>query len=311
MKFIFTTDGHLSSKKPIARMEKTNEEYIETQLEKREQMFKYAMSNDIKTIFDGGDFFQYWRMEDSSNLLIKTMQLFSKYPDIKYISNIGNHDIKYHSLENIESSLIGVLVEMGVISIKKDLIFNNITVHMFQYSENLKTDFTSNSKTKVAVVHENIFQSSVPPYMGGYTAKELTDMMPEFDLFLCGHNHEQFVWSNNRQLVVNGGSTMRLNTKQIDYKPAFWEVCIDDFMDNPTIRCNDISVKKIEYDIKPNMISTDHLKDKKIETFVESTRDFSEGEVFDFRKDVEDEMEARKVIDNVKNFVYDAMDKGE
>ena len=166
MKFIFTTDGHLSSKKPIARMEKTDGEYIETQLAKREQMFKYAMSNGIKTIVDGGDFFQYWRMEDSSNLLIKTMQLFSKYPDIKYMSNLGNHDIQYHSLENIENSLIGVLVEMGVISIDKNLVFNDIAVHMFQYSEDLKISSISDAKTKVAVVHENIFQTSVPPYMG-------------------------------------------------------------------------------------------------------------------------------------------------
>jgi len=308
MKFIFTTDGHLSSKKPIARMEKTDEEYIETQLAKREQLFKYA--NDIHaTILDGGDFFQYWRMEDSSNLLIKTMQLFSKYPDIKYMSNLGNHDIQYHSLENIENSLIGVLVEMGVISIQKDLIFNDISVHMFQYSEDLKISSISDAKTKVAVIHENIFESSVPPYMSGYTAKQLVELMPSYDLFLCGHNHQQFVWNNGKQIVVNGGSTMRLTTKQMDYKPAFWEIAIDEDVANPILKIGNISIVKHEYIIKPDMISDEHLKDNKIETFVESTKDFAEEETFDFRKDVENEMEVRKTIDNVRDIVYDVMEE--
>ena len=307
MRFLFTTDGHLSSKRPVARKENTDEEYIENQLAKREQLFKYARDNNA-TILDGGDFFQYWRMDNSSDLMIQLSRLFKKY-DINYILNSGNHDLPYHSLDNINQSLIGLLVEMGLVSVDKEHANNDVVIHMFNYTEELVERATINAKYKVAVVHENIFESSVPPYMSGYTAKELAELMPSYDLFLCGHNHQQFVWDNGKQVVLNGGSTMRLNTKQKDYKPAFWEIAIDEDVANPTLKVGDISIVKHEYMIKPDMISLAHLKDNKIETFVESTKDFAEGETFDFRKDVENEMEVRKTIDNVRNIVYDVMEE--
>ena len=307
MKFLFTTDGHLSSKRPVARKEKTDEEYIENQLAKREQLFKYA--NDIHaTILDGGDFFQYWRMDNSSDLMIRLSRLFKKY-EINYILNIGNHDLPYHSLDNINQSLIGLLVEMGLVSVGKEYVNYDVLVHMFNYAEQLVDNSTIDTGYKVAVIHENIFESSVPPYMSGYTAQQLAELMPSYDLFLCGHNHQQFVWNNGKQIIVNGGSTMRLNTKQIDYKPAFWEIAIDEDVANPTLRVGNISIVKHEYVIKPDMISDEHLRDKKIETFVESTKDFAEGETFDFRKDVENEMEVRKTIDNVRDIVYDVMEE--
>lgn len=307
MRFLFTTDGHLSSKRPVARKEKTDEEYIENQLAKREQLFSYA--NDIHAlIVDGGDFFQYWRMDNSYSLLIKLNKLFDKYK-VKYLSGIGNHDLPYHSLDNIEQSLMGLMVEMGMVSIKKEHKVGDCAIDIFHYSEQLVEKPTSSAKYKVAVIHENIFESSVPPYMSGYTAQQLAELMPNYDLFLCGHNHQQFVWDNGKQIVVNGGSTMRLTTKQMDYKPAFWEIAIDEDVANPTLRVGNISIVKHEYVIKPDMISLAHLKDNKIETFVESTKDFAEGETFDFRKDVENEMEVRKTIDNVRDIVYDVMEE--
>lgn len=307
MKFLFTTDGHLSSKRPVARKEKTDEEYIENQLAKREQLFNYAKNNNA-TILDGGDFFQYWRMDNSSDLMIRLSRLFKKY-GIDYILNIGNHDLPYHSLDNINQSLIGLLVEMGLVSVGKEYVNHDVLVHIFHYSEQLVERPTSSVKYKVAVIHENIFESSVPPYMSGYTAQQLAELMPSYDLFLCGHNHQQFVWDNGKQIVVNGGSTMRLTTKQMDYKPAFWEIAIDEDVANPTLKIGNISIVKHEYVIKPDMISLAHLKDNKIETFVESTKDFAEGETFDFRKDVENEMEVRKTVDNVRDIVYGVMEE--
>ena len=307
MKFIFTTDGHLSSKRPVARTEETDELYIVHQLAKRKQMLDYAESIEAQAILDGGDFFQYWKMDDASNLLIKLIALMQSY-HIEYLTNIGNHDLQYHAMENLDNSLLGLINKIGLVGIKEIVKFGKVQVQFFHYGKEL-IDKTSGDYLKIAVIHENIFQKSVPPYMTGLTAEELIQKLPNFDLYLCGHNHEQFIYPSKDKIVINGGSIMRLNTKQDDYEPAFWEISIDEPLEHATMRAKNIWVKKHLFNVLPNMISKDHLKNKQIETFVESTQEFAEGkEAFDFRKDVENELEVRKTEIKVKNLVYTALE---
>ncbi len=239
---------------------------------------------------------------------MKVIQLFSDYPEIAYYVNIGNHDLPYHSVENIEQSLIGVLHKMGFIEITPALLYDSINIYFFSYGDELK-NYKEPNGCSICVIHENIFQNQVPPYMNGYTAKELTEKLPDYDLYLCGHNHEQFIWSDNNKIVLNGGSLMRLTTKQADFKPAFWEIAVDELLEKPLMKCKNISVQRHYLDIVPNMISDEHLRNKTIETFVESTQEFSEGkEVFDFRKDVENELEKRETKQSVRNYVYNALE---
>lgn len=292
-KFLFVTDGHLSTKRPIARVEKTDEEYINNQLQKRIQLFEYAKSKNINTIIDGGDFFQYWRMDNSNELLIEVINLFDRY-NIDYYVNIGNHDLPFHNLEFIHKSLLGLLQKVNVIHIEPILKLYNSYIRFFNYGEKLVDD-NEDGKFKIAVVHENIFEKNVPPYMAGYTAKELIELLPSYELFLCGHNHEQFIYKAGEQIVVNGGSVMRITTKQNDYKPMFYEIELSD----------KINVVSHKFDVLPNMISDEHLRNKKIETFVESTQEFADGtEIFDFRRDVEITMNKEKTIDKVREVVY-------
>lgn len=292
-KFLFVTDGHLSTKRPIARVEKTDEEYINNQLQKRIQLFEYAKSKNINTIIDGGDFFQYWRMDNSNELLIEIINLFDRY-NIDYYVNIGNHDLPFHNLEFIHKSLLGLLQKVNVIHIEPILKLYNSYIRFFNYGEKLVDD-NEDGKFKIAVVHENIFEKNVPPYMAGYTAKELIELLPSYELFLCGHNHEQFIYKAGEQIVVNGGSVMRITTKQNDYKPMFYEIELSD----------KINVVSHKFDVLPNMISDEHLRNKKIETFVESTQEFADGtEIFDFRRDVEITMNKEKTIDKVREVVY-------
>lgn len=300
MRFLFCTDGHLSTKRPIARTEKTDSEYIDNQLAKRKQMLEYARANNIENIFDGGDFLQYWRMDNSSELVAKTFDLFNQYKDIYYGLNIGNHDLPYHDINNVDQSLLGVFKRMGIINLNTKILFTDAYMILVPYSADLsKVDTSSEMPIVIAVIHENIFEHKVPPYMTGYTADELLDIMPNVDLFLCGHNHEQFIVTRRGRTVVNGGSIMRLNTKQKDYRPKFYDIEIKD---------DKITVNDIDFDILPDMISDEHLRNKKIQTFVESTQDFADGsENFDFYKDVEIEMNKRKTKIEVKVIVQECL----
>lgn len=299
MRFLFCTDGHLSSKRPIARAEKTDSEYINNQLVKRKQMLDYALNNQIGTIVDGGDFLQYWRMDNSSELVIKVYDLFSKYRTVRWDVNIGNHDLPYHDLANIDKSLLGIFDRLDIANPTESIDGEFARIQFIPYGKDLgKVEVHDTAKIKVLVIHENIFEHHVPPYMTGYTAGELMALFPRVQLFLCGHNHEQFIITQGNQTVVNGGSIMRLTTKQKDYKPQFYDITIE----------QQIAVKPIPFAILPNMISTDHLKSNKIQTFVESTQEFADGsEVFDFRRDVEVEMNKRKTTGSVRNVVEDCL----
>ena len=132
MQFIFTTDGHLSTKKPVARKEESNELYIEHQFYKRTQLFEYAKSHNIDTIVDGGDFFQYWRQDNSSSLIIQLIALYKKYT-ARYLVNIGNHDLPNHQIENMNDSLLGLIQNIGLVEIGDKYIFDNVLMTFFYY----------------------------------------------------------------------------------------------------------------------------------------------------------------------------------
>lgn len=298
MKFIFSTDGHLSASKPIARKEETDIDYIDTQIQKRKQMYEYAIGNHIDLMIDGGDFFNAWNPKDLPTLLNKLLPLMTQYAySVSINVNIGNHDVKYHNLEFINDSALGILQNMALLDIPDLLALGDVQFDFFHYSTKLESR-ESMSKRNIAVIHENIFEKSVPPYMSGFTAEELVKELPGYDLYLCGHNHQQFVAKVGNATIINGGSIMRLNTKQINYNPAFWEIDVTN---------DNIEVRKIPFAIKPDMIGTDHLKKNKIEAFVQSTEQFEQVDSFDFQKDVEREIEIQKPKKAVEKKVLNSL----
>lgn len=299
MRFLFSTDGHLSPNKPIARKEETNEEYIETQLAKRKQMYDYAHYNCITNLINAGDFFNAWNPKNLPTLMNAYLKLRMKYTFDEFV-DIGNHDTKYHQLEFLKDSALGTLHSLGLVTIEKEFTFESnpknekVKFNFFHFSQELEQRELIKDGLNVAVIHENIFEKSVPPYMHGYTVEELREILPGYDLYLCGHNHQKFCVKKDDYIVLNGGSVMRLNTKQKDFKPAFWEIELTD----------KVSIKEIPFDIKEDMISTEHLKNNKIESFIESTKEFEELDGFDFRRDVENAIKKEKPIEEVKEKIY-------
>lgn len=302
MKFLYSTDGHLSATRPIARKEKTDEEYIETQLNKRKQMYDYADMNNIMNLIDGGDFFNAWNPKELPTLLIEYLNLRKKYSFEDYV-DIGNHDLKFHNLDFINDSALGILKSLGMVTIVDDWIFHtedgDIKLNFFHFGQELNQRELIKG-INIAIVHENIFEKQIPPYMTGYTIEQLRETLPGYDLYLCGHNHQKFCSINKDYIVLNGGSVMRLNTKQKNFKPSFWEIEIVN---------GNVGVKEIPFDIESDMISTEHLKKNKIESFVESTKEFEELDGFDFKKDVENAIKKDKPIDKVKEKIYSSMEE--
>jgi len=73
------------------------------------------------------------------------------------------------------------------------------------------------------------------------------------------------------------------------------------------MKCNDVSIKRHYFKLVGG-VSDAHLQKTQIETFVESTQEFEQQDVFDFRQDVQNELEAKKPSADVQRYVMEAME---
>lgn len=228
--FLTVTDLHLTPYRPVARTEEDRREWLATQLDKLEQVFSYARANSISTIICAGDVFDKHQFNNSVLFITSLIAFFNKYSDITFITICGNHDLKYNTISNLDQSLLSLFdatcpnfrvqqESLKVITGTGDIIFD-----FFQYGEVLKPK--NKGDFSIAVLHENIFESTVPHFMQGYIPATLASELPGYNLYISGHNHQKFCARYSDFTVINGGSLLRLNTLQKDFKPSFWKVDI-------------------------------------------------------------------------------------
>lgn len=282
-KFIFCTDLHLRTSVPRCRKESTIE-WINFQIEKLEEIFKYAKENNINYILCGGDFFDYWKVNDEANyFLIKLINLFKKYYWISFEYIYGNHDLPYHNKEIYDKSLIGLLSAscMNFFHLEGD--------YAFDYGE------VCTGSGDIAIVHENIFENEIPPYMEGTTAKEFLKTH-DYKLVLAGHLHQNYVATYKGKKLINGGCLTRQNIGQKDFRPCFWVIEYD---------LGKIEQVFISY--KEDELHDERKIKNEIGTYIEIAESLKENDTFDFKRDVELAMEREKVTDNVRRLIEECI----
>lgn len=301
--FIFCTDLHIRSTIPSCRREEPKE-WIDYQIDKLEEIFKYAKEYNITEIFCGGDFFDRYRYDDSNYLLCSLIKLFNNYSNINFFFIYGNHDLPYHSEDNVEDSLIAVLEsscnnfhnpftnENQFDCSNEDNCYN---VYGFNYGNKI-----DKGRRNIAIVHTNIFEREVPPYMEGITAKEFLENH-NYKLVLSGHLHENYVYKDDKgNVLINGGCLTRQRTDKIDFKPCFWHINYDD---------GNTNVEQINISVKENEIITKLKEDNKIEIFVDKINNVSNAETLDFKDEISKEMLLTNVTDNVKVIIEECLEE--
>lgn len=178
----------------------------------------------------------------------------------------GNHDLPGKSFENYSNSAMAVLEEANcLIACHKEFVIHGDKFYIYGFAWGSKLEQpTFFNDINVALIHVMVYEEFEPfPGCDGYSAKEVMDLLPDFELIVTGHNHQTFTREKNGRVLVNPGSLMRNDADQIDFKPSvfLWYA-------------EDNSIEQVFIPIEEGVISRDHIdvkkeKDNRLDAFVE------------------------------------------
>ena len=287
MKFINISDIHIRFDTPICRTDNFLESFLDKLLFIKELQEKHNCP-----VLCNGDLFNNWKNDN------EVLSEFMPYLPKKLYTVAGQHDLRYHRIEDIRKSSIWTLREAGLLDI---LNFNCIGfshgVHVYGKSWNEPCrNIISKDMINILVTHEFTYLENNEPFpdCGSNTAQKLL-RDTNFDYILTGDNHQQFVYEKDGRFVVNPGSLMRTSIDQKEHTPACF-----------LIDTEKNTVEKILIPIKKNVISDEH-RDNEIDVYIEKTQDTEYSEI-DFETELDRVLNQKNVKKEVKTEIYKSME---
>ena len=208
------SDLHLRHTNPISR----SDNYAETCLRKLEQVVAFCNTRG-STLLIGGDIFD--KPDNPIWFVNRVIEILNRCQVAIYVI-AGNHDLKYHNLENLKESSLWTLGEavhnFALIDKCNNLILNDkVFLHAFSYG--LEPSYIIHPDSyNILMLHTPIFEKEVPWFMSdAMTADQLVAKYPGFDLYVCGDIHATTITDK----VINTGSMMRSTKSQKEHKPCF------------------------------------------------------------------------------------------
>jgi DNA repair exonuclease SbcCD nuclease subunit len=247
-------------------------------------MFSYMAQNDIKTIIQEGDLYDY-RREVHFNTLHKTASYFFepiKDNGIQLIALCGNHDSLYTSTNRVNSLRLLLNHEnMHVIDMEPEtLSLEGVDIDFYPWinPENLEKSlaFARNSTSPWAIGH---FEFANFPLLPGSMAEHGMDhkIFSKYDRVFSGHYHTGSVKDN----VIYTATPYELNWSDCNDSKGFWVLETDDmsyeFVKNPyTLFIKVLYEDDLVFDFESirskyvKLIVVQKLDQKKFDAFVDS-----------------------------------------
>ena len=260
---ILTADIEIRAFQPTCR----TDDHWATQARKMKWLRELQAKNGSCPILDGGDLFdKRYKTNPSHELLGWAMENLPT----PFYTVPGNHDLPGKSIENYSNSAMAVLEKAGKIIVLKgndfdDCDFDGFMISGFPWGVKFESPGRGYGESRsICLIHAMIYEEFEPfPGCGGYSAKEVMALLPDFDLIVTGDNHQTFVREEKGRLLVNPGSFMRNDADQIDHKPCvfLW------FAEDNTI-------EQVFVPIEQGVINRDYIdvkkeKESRLDAFVE------------------------------------------
>jgi DNA repair exonuclease SbcCD nuclease subunit len=221
MKIIELSDLHLVIENPIGRID----DITDVQWEKLEFVFEYAKDNGIEYILQAGDFTDIRR---SWELLQKLSAFLARYPMIKILVVLGQHDSYYHDMTN-QKTIVGVLTSSGLLTRLTDepiQIDDNVFVYGSSYGEEVPVPVKNKRNTvSILVIHRQILVSKIYAQQTEYEmAQTFLKEHMDYDLILCGDAHQRFEKKIGSNIICNTGPMLRLEAtpSMMSHEPGFF-----------------------------------------------------------------------------------------
>ena len=219
MKLLVAADLHLTHKTPLGR----KDNYAEACLGKLKQLVDYANIDETDIIITGDVFDQ---PNTSIWFVNRVIAVLKECKSTIYVI-AGNHDLKYHVLDNIRESSLWNLLLSRVILIpmpESMFLFYGVAANFCNYGEEQFVAPTLVEGVKNILILLTPVFDVVPFYMpNADTPESLEKKFPGYDYYLTGDIHQSLITAK----VINPGSMMRMTRARKEHKPCFVELDTD------------------------------------------------------------------------------------
>ena len=296
MRFICTADWHIRATKPRCRID---EDWMLTQKNALSQIFKIADKMRCN-VYCVGDVFH--SNSDTNFECISMVQDFSnKLTGIGKTLGVlaGNHDLLYHSSDNLKKSAIGVLLDSYNIGYILDSINDEIqdNISASNFDENDDKD------AEIVFKHTLVFPDtkSIPPNCNGKTAKELLKEFPKAKWIFTGDYHKNFHYEKNERHVVNSGCLLRQASDFKDYQCGVY------FVDTDKNIVEFIPIIDNEELIDDSYILKENEREERIDNFVNKLKE-TETVTLDFLANVENALKSNEFDSELKMVIGELLE---
>lgn len=257
MKFILASDWHIRQERPRCRLDA---DWIQTQREHIRRVFDIATKHDVPVVHTG-DLFHHARVAtEVVNMVISEIKAF---PNAFYLM-AGNHDLPYHSVENLEQSSIGTLLHF--VNTPQE-VNERLFKQTFDWAH-FGTDKAGYAECRL--IHRLVWPNAEARPAGieniGQTAEELLEEFPDNRMILCGDYHHAFTFEKDGRIVVNPGCLNIQSADMIGYVPRVY------LIDTTLGTAEPIDIPDDGSLVTDTYLRADEVRDDKITAFVEAIR---------------------------------------
>ena len=289
MKLIVTADWHIRATRPRCRID---EDWMQTQRKALQQLVKIAKEKEAP-VFVVGDLFN--SNSDTTFECIQMVQQTADQLGELYVL-AGNHDLPYHSSENIEKSAIGVLLNsQNIFSIKEHFRRHNVSAANF--------DEEDDKAAEIVFKHVLCFPDvkSLPPNVDALTAKDLLSEFCFAQWIFTGDYHHNFHYEKNGRHVINPGCLLRQASDFKDY------VCGVYYVDTENEIVEFIPIIDNEQFVDDSYILKQEEREERIEKFVDKLKD-TKNVSLDFIDNVHKAIAANKLSEEMINMLEELLE---
>lgn len=210
MKILITADWHIKGERPICR---TDDDWLLSQKMTIDEIRSIFEFHDCEQMWILGDVFDAPRCSTKAvNMLISSLMMF---PTDSVRILCGNHDLKDHSIDNLEECSIGTLGKF----------FRTVPTAVGKLFVSAKPfgrdDYGTNAD--VVCTHQLIFPNAEARPMEdcGVLAQDLLDRWPKAKIIFTGDYHHSFIYrGQDDRRVVNPGCINIQKADELDYEPS-------------------------------------------------------------------------------------------
>lgn len=280
---LVSSDWHIRSDKPRCRVD----DWYTAQLERIrwvvQQINKYKCP-----MFVPGDILNSGATnQEIENMLIAEL----KKAEFPIYAIPGNHDLPYHSMNQLHKSTYWVLVQAGVLQDVTGNVLDGVTG--VPYGQPIPTG------KGILLCHTAVYPHEPPPYM--IHAESAEDMLNahDYELILSGHIHMPFTTQVGNKTLINAGGILR---QEADEKYAQRMLYLYDNGSIEAIPCP----MQVD-DVEQGYLLDEKAKKERSNAFVERIK-VSEGIGLSFKANVRTTLENMEVSKEVEELLFKAID---